>query len=243
MVKFARRNYKEKLARKTESNPKRLHVHVQSKQSDTGDICLLLNNCSHLVFVLEPDGPMPAFESCTEAICVVDPASFSINIVQKYLNHLDERKSTGYDGLYPRVFSKCEATFVKSLSLINKCLFGTGVVYDLWRKLNVTSIFNKGSKLNASNYRTILLTSISYKMIESIFQTSIMEHCVAYGLITPKQHGFVQGCVSNLLETRDIMTEVIHRSHTIEVIYIDFVKAFEKMPHKHLLNELRVYGV
>ncbi|XP_047138978.1 uncharacterized protein LOC124814918 [Hydra vulgaris] len=190
---------------------------------------------------LEPEGPLPAFEKRTEAICVVDSASFSIDIVQKCLYHIDERKSTGYDGLHPRVLSKCATSFAKPLSLIYKCLFATGVVPDLWRKSNVTPIFKKKSKINAPNYRPISLTSFSCKIIESILKTSIMEHCVANDLITPKQHGFVycKGCVSNLLETRDIMTEAINRSHAVDVIYTDF----NKVSHKRLLHKLRAYGI
>jgi len=262
MVKAARQKYEEQLAKDSESNPKRLHAHVQSKQSvknnitsletansniatDTGDICSLLNNYFQSVFVLEPEGPMPDFESRTEANCVIDSAIFSIDIVQKCLDQLDERKSTGYDGLHPRVLSKCSATFSKPLSLIYKCSFATGLVPDLWRKSNVTPIFKKGSKLNASNYRPVSLTSIPCKMMESILQKRIMEHCVINELISPNQHGFVhrKGCVSNLIETRDIMTEATHRSHAVDVIYTDFAKAFDKVPHKRLLHKLRAYGI
>ncbi|XP_047140255.1 uncharacterized protein LOC124815526 [Hydra vulgaris] len=193
----------------------------------------------------KPKGPLSAFESRTEAICVVDPTSFSIDIVQKCLYQLDERKSTGYDCLHPRVLSKCATSFAQSLSLIYKCSFMTGVVPNLWRKSNVTAIFKKGSKINASNYRPISLTSISCKIIESILKTSIMELCVANELITPEQHGFVyrNGCVSNLLETRDTMTEAIHCSHAVDVIYTDFTKAFDKVPHKRLFHKLRAYGI
>ncbi|XP_065674085.1 uncharacterized protein LOC136091029 [Hydra vulgaris] len=188
---------------------------------------------------------MPGFESRTEAVCFIDPASFSIDMVQKCQNNLDERKSTGYDGLHLRVLSKCSATFAKPLSLIYKCSFATGVVPELWKKSIVSPIFKKGSRLKASNYRPVSLTSIPCKIMESILQKRIMEHCVANGLISPNQHGFVhrKGCVSNLLETRDIMTEATHCRHAVDVIYTDFAKAFDKVPHKRLLHKLRAYGI
>ncbi|XP_065675767.1 uncharacterized protein LOC136091975 [Hydra vulgaris] len=206
MVKAGRQKYEELLVRDSESNPKRLHAYVRSKQNvsnnitsletvnsnittDTGDISASLNNYFQSVFVLEPEGSVPGFEIRTEPVCVIDPASFSIDIVQKCLNNLDERKSTGYDGLHPRVLSKYSATFAKPLSLIYKCSFATGVVPELWKKSNVTPIFKKGSRLKASNYRPVSLTSIPCKIMESILQKRIMEHCVANGLISPNQHG------------------------------------------------------
>ncbi|XP_047127677.1 uncharacterized protein LOC124808563 [Hydra vulgaris] len=207
MVKAGRQKYEELLIKDSESNPKRLHAYIRNKQSvsnkitlletvnsnittDTGDICASLNNYFQSVFVLETEGSLPCFESRTEAICVIDLAIFSIDIVEKCLNSLDERKPTGYDGLHPRVLSKCLATFAKPLSLIYKCSFATGVVPDLWKILNVTPIFKEGSRLKASNYRPVSLTSIPCKIMESILQKRIMEHCVAYGLISPNQHGF-----------------------------------------------------
>ncbi|XP_065645639.1 uncharacterized protein LOC136076102 [Hydra vulgaris] len=160
MVKAGRQKYEELLVRDSENNPKRLHAYVRSKQSisnnitsletvncniatDTGDMSPSLNNYFQSVFVLEPEGSMPGFESRTEAVCVIDLASLSIDILQQCLNNLDERKSTGYDGLHPRILSKCSATFAKPLSLIYKCSIATGVVPDLWKKLNVTPIFKK----------------------------------------------------------------------------------------------------
>ncbi|XP_065675894.1 uncharacterized protein LOC136092103 [Hydra vulgaris] len=262
MAKAGRQKYEELLVRDSESNPKRLHAYVRSKQSvsnnitlletvnsnittDTSDISASLNNYFQSVFVLKPEGSMPGFESRTEAVCVIDPASFCIDIVQKCLNNLDDKKSTGYDGLHPWVLSKFSATFAKPLSLIYKCSFATGVVPELWKKSNVTPIFKKGSRLKTSNFRPVWLTSIPCKIMDSILQIRITEHCVANGLISPNQHGFFhcKGCVSNLLETRDIMTEATHCRHAVDVIYTDFAKAFDKVPHKRLLHKLRAYCI
>ncbi|XP_012554920.2 uncharacterized protein LOC105843737 [Hydra vulgaris] len=81
--------------------------------------------------------------------------------------------------------------------------------------------------------------------MESIFQTNIMEYCVANCLFTPKQRGFVyrKYCISNLLETWDIMMEAIHRSHTVDAIYTYSAKTFDKLPHKDLLYKLRAYSI
>ena len=49
--------------------------------------------------------------------------------------------------------------------------------------------------------------------------------------------------MSNLLEARDILTEAVHLGYAAEVIYTEFAKAFDKVPHRRLLHKLRSYGI
>ena len=50
-------------------------------------------------------------------------------------------------------------------------------------------------------------------------------------------------CITNLLEARNILTESIYRGHEANVIYTDFAKAFDKVPHRRLLQKLKAYGI
>ncbi len=77
--------------------------------------------------------------------------------------------------------------------------------------------------------------------MEGLIHERITNFTTAHGLITKDQHGFVhgKGCVSNLLESRDILTEAIHRGAAADVIFTDFAKAFDKVPHKRLLFKLQ----
>jgi hypothetical protein len=81
--------------------------------------------------------------------------------------------------------------------------------------------------------------------MESFIHERIMKHCHNNSLFTKAQHGFLpkRGCVSNLIEARDILTDAVHRGYAIDVIYTDFAKAFDKVPHKRLLHKLKAYGI
>ena len=65
-----------------------------------------------------------------------------------------------------------------------------------------------------------------------------MEHVRKYNLIRESQHGFLKkrSCLTNLLEFLEFVTNYIDQGYPIDVIYLDFQKAFDKVPHKRLVS-------
>ena len=64
-------------------------------------------------------------------------------------------------------------------------------------------------------------------------------------LYSPCQHGFRKNrsCTSQLLEVVEDFTNYLDKNETFDVIYLDFKKAFDSVPHKRLLNKLESYGI
>ena len=54
------------------------------------------------------------------------------------------------------------------------------------------------------------------------------------------QHGFRAGksCITQLLELLEDVTTALDKGEDVDVIYLDFSKAFDHVPHKRLLKEL-----
>ena len=72
-----------------------------------------------------------------------------------------------------------------------------------------------------------------------------MYHLDKYKLIKNSQHGFWKGysCTSNLLVFLEKVTADIDAKHNVDTVYLDFAKAFDKVPHKRLITKLKAYGI
>ena len=104
----------------------------------------------------------------------------------------------------------------------------------------------KGAKSLPSNYRPVSLTSVPCNLLEHIICKHIWLHCNHYSIITTKQHGFRSGmsCATHLVEALNDWTSVMNKgSGQVDVIVLDFSKAFDVVPLIRLLNKLRSYGI
>jgi len=63
-------------------------------------------------------------------------------------------------------------------------------------------------------------------------------------LFSSKQFGFIKGrpTVLQLLHVLDMWVKNLEGGQ-IDVIYTDFAKAFDKVPHCRLISKLRSYGI
>jgi hypothetical protein len=68
-------------------------------------------------------------------------------------------------------------------------------------------------------------------------RSQILQHLLRNNLISESQHGFVPGrlCITQLLEVMDIWTGVVDEGGRVDVIYMDYQKAFDSVPHRRLL--------
>ena len=64
-------------------------------------------------------------------------------------------------------------------------------------------------------------------------------------LFSNAQYGFLAGksCVSQLIDVLDDWTTYLDLQDNVDVVYTDFMKAFDKVPHNRLLVKLRSYGI
>ena len=69
----------------------------------------------------------------------------------------------------------------------------------------------------------------------------MMDFLIKHKLINPSQHGFLKAksCLTNLLCFLEEITKWVDDGSPVDVIYLDFQKAFDKVPHQRLISKLR----
>ena len=72
----------------------------------------------------------------------------------------------------------------------------------------------------------------------------MLEFLVKHKLINTSQHGFLKArsCLTNLLCFLEEITKCIDDGSPVEVVYLDFQKALDEVPHQRLLLKLKAHG-
>ena len=83
------------------------------------------------------------------------------------------------------------------------------------------------------------------KVMEGILRDSILQHMMTNGLVSDAQHKFVAGrdYKTQLLICIEEWTEMLERSEAFDVVYTDFEKTFDSVPHQCPLLKLQEVGI
>ena len=99
--------------------------------------------------------------------------------------------------------------------------------------------------MTAANYRPIALTSHLSKIMERVVRKDIVDYLTSNKLMDPRQHGSRAGhsTLSQLLQHYGNILDTIEKRINMDVIYLDFSKAFDRVDHSVLLSKIRALGI
>ena len=195
------------------------------------------------VFTKEPTGEVPFFhQRCNTQIVFPKIAA---DDVKKKLLRLNPDKSIGPDDQHARLLIELADELSEPLAAFFNETIRQGKLPSDWKLAFISSIYKKGSRNHAENYRPISLTSIICKVMESFIRDAILEHMVQNNLLSNKQFGFIAGrsTVTQLLVYFDKCAEMVAKGKVVDSIYLDFQKAFDTVPHRRLMKKLKAYGI
>ena len=214
--------------------------------SDDGKMAEVLNDKFKSVFTQEDESNLAALQ-CQPVTDqeLRDIDDIGSNQVLAYIKKMRPNKAEGPDEIHARFLRECEKEVSVPLAIIFSKSVADGKIPLDWKRANVVPIHKKGDKGVADNYRPVSLTSLVCKVLESIIKDKIVDFLDENGIIRETQHGFRKGrsCLTNLLEFLDFVTACFDSGKQVDVSYLDFSKAFDKVPHKRLGLQLRNHGI
>lgn len=101
-----------------------------------------------------------------------------------------------------------------------------------WRKSSVNPIFNKGKNEDMINSSSVSLTSTLEKVMEQILLEVITKHIEEQNVMRSSQHEFTKGKshLNNLIAFCDGKAGWVDRGRAVDVVYLEFSKAFTLSP-------------
>ena len=263
-VRKSKRHFEHKLAQNIKSDSKSLYAYVRSKpnvrdkfgplEDNTGNIITEgvlmaeeLNMHFSSVFTREDTSWLPVPETKFNGTegerlgkLVITP-----QVLANKINNMKDNKSPGVDGIAPKILKESVEQICKPLSHVCNMSLQEGIVPLEWKEANIIPLFKQGSRNKYVNYRPVSLTLVICKLLESIIRDHIMDFLIKHKLINSSQHGFLKSksCLTNLLCFFEEITKWVDEGSPVDIIYLDFQKAFDKVPHQRLILKLKSHGI
>ena len=196
------------------------------------------------VFTLDSES-IPIFESTKKPPVYFDTVSFTRATIINAVKGMNPNKSAGPDGIHSRILKEGIDFISEALYIIFKRSLDYAEIPEDWKCGHVVPLFKKGSKNSVNNYRPVSITSVVCKLLEKIIKDVLTSFLDSNSIITPAQHGFRKGksCLSNLLEFLEFVTDHVDQGRDVDIIYLDFSKAFDKVSHRNLAIKLQGLGI
>ena len=259
-IRQAYRSYMDEISQDLKTNSKRFWSFVKSRRqesigvaplkdkngflkSDSQSKAEILGDQFQSVFTEEDTTSVP--DKGTSPFPDMPPITVNAAGLRKLLQNLNPHKATGPDNIPAFVLKNTAPELAPLLSELFQLSLDTQEVPEDWKKANVVPIFKKGDRSLPANYRPVSLTSIMCKILEHVVHSSIMNHFDNHSILSDAQHGFrkSRSCETQLLVTTHDFAKTLSDRKQVDVVLLDFSKAFDKVPHQRLMSKLHYYGV
>ena len=212
--------------------------------SDNKEMATIFNSYFCSVFTHEDTENVPDPEQRHRGE-VLTEVKVMVKKVKEKIRGLRKGAAAGPDKIGSQLLQELQDVISSPLATIMRKTLEDRSVPEDWKTANVTPIFKKGARHSPAIYWPVSLTSVCCKMLEAIIKVEVVSHLEKHKLIRPSQHGFMRGklCPSNLLSFLDKITAAVDSGEAADIVFLDFAKAFDKVPMKRLLRKVRAHGI
>ena len=166
--------------------------------------------------------------------------TFCSNGIAKLIDSLKLTSSCGIDGINAKMLKNTKSIVSTLLCHIFQQSLSSGVVPEDWRVGKIVPVPKKGPSSLCSSYRPISLTSVCSKLMEHVIYSNIVKFLVSNNFFHSSQHGFRSGfsCDTQLALFYHDISSSLDLNIPVDALFLDFEKAFDKVPHQRLLLKL-----
>lgn len=109
---------------------------------------------------------------------------------------------------------------------------------EIWKMIPIPK---QGEITNIENYRPISLTCTSSRIFDNVLTKQIITYVENNNLIGSHPYVFRRGCstVTQLIEVTHDIGLCIDSGGQVHVVFLDFVKALDPVPHRKLLHKYK----
>ena len=170
---------------------------------------------------------------------------FTPDDVEYACKELSATSSPGPDGVPASLLKECSKELKKPLWALWRASMDKGEIPPDLLLVLICPVHKGGSRADPAQYRPVALTSHIVKVFERVVRRALVTYLEHQDVLPEGQHGFREqrSTLTQLLSHWDQVIDLLEQGQTVDVIYTDFAKAFDKCETNVLLHTLRDCGV
>ena len=162
--------------------------------------------------------------------------------IESAINEIKNHSACPQNAIPAVILKNCKYSLSFPLKMFFQKSFDQGLVPKSYKTQQIIPLFKKGMKTDPKNYRPISITSHIIKILERVIRTKLVKYFETNSILNSNQHGFrkSRSCITQLISHTTNILENLVNGNEVDVIYLDYSKAFDKIDHAILIQKLKL---
>ena len=175
----------------------------------------------------------------------INDIEFSQADIEKAMEELQPNSAAPPGDIPACILKNCRSSLSYPVWILWQDSYDGSTIPPKLKEQFICPIFKKGDRSLPENYRPVALTSHLSKTFERVVRDRLTEFLEKYELHCNTQHGFRKGrsTMTHLLAHVDRVLKNLAEGNEVDVLYLDFQKAFDRVDTRVLLKKLHKYGI